>query len=205
MEAIRRAIWKSERCASCGEADHRRRTSKLCRMSYCRERRRTIFFLKEELKSFEDFISEYDITMKKLAPASCSNWIDIPQWGGNRHKWKLEYLLQKKLCSLHYTAAKRACDYERKFKGKLIDQKNEISDILSENGKKFFGIVGSNAPFEDGHYGTVILLKVWNISVETEKTAYVKCENGLYAHPKLVRRINRGINRIPPLLNQSKQ
>lgn len=186
MAAIRRAVMKLENCASCGKTGHRRRTNKLCRNSYWQQRSRKLVYLKESLKIFENFILNNDITIEKLAPAHCSNWMDIPQWGGNKNKWKLEYILQKELCSLQDAAAKKAFEYERKLKGKLIDQKNEISNIISENAKIIFGIVGSNVPFLDAHYGTVILLKVWNVTVDTEKVAYIKCENGLYAHPAVI-------------------
>lgn len=172
-------------CKSCKGTDHKRRTNKLCPNSRwgkirlaeqieAAERKKENFKqINENLKVFENFIERYNITMDKLAPAYCSNWMEINLYSGNTREWKLDYYLQKKLFDLHYDIASKV--YGTSFNN------NDISylDDVSERTKIIYGIVGSNAgeiwynksyepSYDKVHYGTKQLLKLWDVTIETK-------------------------------------
>lgn len=170
---------KKNVCKSCKGIDHKRNTSKLCPNSYWGKKRTTdrldaLLQLKESLKKFEDFILQENITMDQLAPAYCSNWMEIERYSGNRTKWNLDYYLGKKLIDLHFDIA---------CKVYVTPLDNDILNIVSERTKIIYGIVGSNAgdiwyntsytnSYTKAHFGTTKLMKFWGVTIETENKIY---------------------------------
>lgn len=160
-------------CKSCKGTDHKRHTNKLCPNSSWGKIRsankiKDILQLKASLKKFEDFILQENITMAELAPAFCSNWMEIERYRGNTKEWKLKYELKKILFDLHYDVAFKV--YGTSF------VKEDILNIVSERTKIIYGIVGSNAgdvwydrSYTKAHYGTIILMELWNVTVEAKK------------------------------------
>lgn len=131
-------------CISCKGKGHKRNTNKLCPNSRwgkirAMEKIENTDRLKKALSKFEEFILAEKITVDQLAPAYCSNWMEIERCGGilDGWKWKLEYDLRKKLIDLHYGIASLV--YGHDF------DKTEIVDYVSTTTKKIYGIVGSNA------------------------------------------------------------
>lgn len=166
-------------CNSCKGTGHKRRTNKLCPNSRWGQIKTAngldvLFELKESLKKFEEFILQNNITINKLAPAFCSNWMEIECYHGNMDEWKLDYKLQKILFDLHYDIISKIGMYSAYAYKPL--EKNDILNIeLSERTKIIFGIVGSNVgdiwristhTYRKVHYGTITLLKFWGVIVE---------------------------------------
>lgn len=122
--------------------------------------------LKKALIKFEEFVLRNNITVEQLAPAFCSNWMQIERYRGNSMKWKLEYRLQKYLIYLHYDIACLV------FKQKV----NETDvDFVSSATKIIYGTVGSCAgnfwhsfAYIQKHYGTTILMRIWNTAIVSE-------------------------------------
>lgn len=171
---------KKNVCNSCGGTDHKRFTNKLCPKSYRTKQRNAeqleeLDELKECLDQFENCILKNNITVEKLAPAYCSNWMTIHRWDGNTNEWKLEYNARKKLIDLHYNAARKAYRFPN-LKDLITKQNYDISTIMSENAKIIFGIVGSNAgdiwynhSWDYAHHGTVELLEIWGVTIPTKE------------------------------------
>lgn len=163
-------------CNSCKGTDHKRSSNHLCPNSYwakmrTAERLETSVKLKESLKKFENFILQENITMDELAPAFCSNWMEIERYCGNTNEWKLDYELQTILFDLHYDIASKV--YVTSF------VKDENLDIVSERTKIIYGIVGSNAgcrwynrSYTKAHYGTTILMNIWGVTVEAKNIVF---------------------------------
>lgn len=160
-------------CISCKGKGHKRNTNKLCPNSRwgkirAMEKIEHTDRLKKALSKFEEFILAKKITVDQLPPAYCSNWMEIERCRGlDRSKWKLEFDLRRKLFDLHYGIASLV--YGHDF------DKTEIVDYVSTTTKKIYGMVGSNAgewwygtAYGKAHYGTIILLKLWNITIESE-------------------------------------
>lgn len=135
------------------------------------QRLENLLRIKQSLKKFEDFILQKNITPDALAPAFCSNWMEIERYQGNTDEWKLDYQLQKKLIDLHFDIASKvyASSYEA----------DEILNDVSENTKIIYGIVGScagdiwynkcsNKSYDIAHFGTTILMKFWGVTIETK-------------------------------------
>lgn len=161
---------KKIECKSCKGVDHKRSTNRLCPHSYwgkirTAKRLEGLVQIKKSLKKFEEFILQKNITIDDLAPAFCSNWMEIQRYHGNRCEWKLPYHLQNFLFNLHYDIACHV--YNTALKN------DDILDVVSEKTKKIFGIVGSNAgdvwynySYTKAHYGTIILLNFWGVTIE---------------------------------------
>lgn len=159
-------------CKSCKGTNHKRYTNKLCPNSHwgkirTAKRIESLVQIKEKLKKLEEFILQKNITMDDLAPAFCSNWMEIERYHGNRGEWKLDYKLQKKLFDLHFDIASKVYSTEL--------EKNDILNIVSEKTKIIYGIVGSNAgdmwynqSYTEAHYGTIILMNIWGVNVEAK-------------------------------------
>lgn len=124
--------------------------------------------LEESLKAFEDFILKENITMADLAPAYCSNWMDIERYDGNTYAWKLNRSRQSTLLRLHLDVASAS----------YCAPSPECTNILnnvSQRARIIFGIVGSNAgdvwhshTYRTAHFGTVRLMKFWGTIVEAK-------------------------------------
>lgn len=168
-------------CTSCKGVGHKRKTNKLCPNSHWGQMKEKLAQMKEQkqiedlnrlqenLKKFKDFVTEKNITMDKLAPAFCSNWMEIERYDGNIREWKLDYTTEKQLLNLHYDVASLVRE----------DSINDIPDCVTERTKIIYGIVGSNAgetwynkkytpSYTIAHEGTVKLLKKWGVTVESK-------------------------------------
>lgn len=174
-------------CNSCKGIDHKRSTSKLCPNSYWGQKRSAdrldiLIFLKEKLKKFEDFILQNDITLDKLAPVFCSNWMEFKCYRGEYSRMEqLQLQAAKKiLFNLHYDIILEMGMYSVYVKSPL--EKKDILNIeLLERTKIIFGIVGSNAGdilhisnhiYKKIHHGTITLLKLWGLFI-LEKPVYI--------------------------------
>lgn len=168
-------------CASCKGVGHKRKTNKTCPNSRWGKMRikkfENTYRLKEALRKFEWFIADQKIETDQLAPAFCSDWMDIEHSGGNSYEWKLDPDVKKILFDLHLDVASLV--YGHEF------EESEIIDCVSPTTKTIYGIVGSNAGrvwygydvqynlvYRQAHYGTIVLLNLWNVTIESEN---VKC------------------------------
>lgn len=161
-------------CGSCKGTDHKRYTNKLCPNSYWGKKKtanrlESLLQLKKSLKKFEDFILQKNITIDQLAPAFCSNWMEIERYRGNKNEWNLDFDLQNVLFDLHHDIACKVYAFPSPL------EKNDILNIVSERTKIIYGIVGSNAgdwwynhSYTKAHHGTIILMKFWGVTIEAK-------------------------------------
>lgn len=167
---------KKIECKSCKGDDHKRITNRLCPNSYwgklrAERRLERLAQIKERLKKFEDFILRNNISIDDFLPAFCSNLAENERIHEHMHKWRINFNLKKRLFHLHLDVASKVWETELK--------ENDNLDIVSQETKIIFGIIGSNAremwynyAYDEAKYGTCILLKRWGITVEAKRITY---------------------------------